>query len=59
MKTQKEAERDREVEAASIVHAVIEELRGFGMIADVPDVVRGQAIMEAAQRIEYRLPLVR
>lgn len=59
MKTQREAEREREVLAVDIVHAVIEELRGFGMIKDVPDIQRGQAIMESAQRIEIRLPIVR
>lgn len=59
MKTQKEAERDREKLALEIVHAVIEELKAFGMITEVGATQRGMAISEVAQHIEGRLPLVK
>ena len=49
------AERDREILALGIVHAVVEGLRGFGLIKDVPPAHIGQAIADAAQRIEPRL----
>ena len=49
------AERDREILALGIVHAVIEELRGFGLIKDASPAHIGQAIAESAQRIEPRL----
>ena len=59
MKSNKETEREREVLAMEIVHAVIEDLRVFGMIKEVGDTQFGMAISEAAQHIEARLPLVK